>query len=185
MKRSRRPIVNARRRIFFGGEGESEASYGALLGEFDNQRSRKLHIDTVALNGGDPLAIVQAAQRRIRDREQKRGAYALRALMLDADKLGISRQRDDEAQKLIAELGLVVVWQTPCHEALLLRHLPLCATLQPPTTAEAQRQLQSRWAEYQRPMVAMRLAERITYDSVLRAAAVEQGLQSLLSALDI
>ena len=90
MRRSPRPFIPQRRRVFLGCEGESERGYGARLGELLQLTGLAVHLDTVLLRpgGGDPLALVELAVQRIRDLESKRGPYAIRAVLLDANGIG-------------------------------------------------------------------------------------------------
>jgi hypothetical protein len=71
-RRRQRP---QRRRIFLGCEGESEQGYGALLGRLLEaiRHDRYLHIVLLRPGGGDPLALVKLALRRIAEEEAKRG----------------------------------------------------------------------------------------------------------------
>jgi hypothetical protein len=87
--------VPPRLRIFFGCEGESERSYGAFLGQVLQISGGHLHLDAVLLRpAGDPLALVELACRRIVENERKRDRYALRAVLLDADRMGETPVRD-------------------------------------------------------------------------------------------
>ena len=183
MRRPRRTQIPKRRRVFLGCEGQSEVSYAALLSRIDDARSKSLFIDNVDLGGGDPLFIVEAALRQIRDRENKRGAYEIRAVILDGDTLGRSAERDREAHRLLANNQIMPIWQQPCHEALLLRHLPDCATRRPSTTLDAMTQLRARWSQYERPMSAIRLAERLNLEAIDQAASVETELHNFLARL--
>jgi hypothetical protein len=82
MKRRRRRLIPQRRRVFLGCEGESERGYCALLSRLLEARRRDVHLDIVLLQpgGGDPLALVELASRRIAEGERKRDSkYVLRA----------------------------------------------------------------------------------------------------------
>ena len=85
MRRSPRPFIPQRRRVFLGCEGESERGYGAQLGELLQLTGLAVHLRP---GGGDPLALVELAVQRIRDLESKRGPYAIRAVLLDANGIG-------------------------------------------------------------------------------------------------
>jgi hypothetical protein len=69
MMRRRRSLIPQRRRIFLGCEGESERAYGALVGRLLEKRRRDRHLDVVLLRpgGGDPLALLELAIKRIAD----------------------------------------------------------------------------------------------------------------------
>lgn len=190
-----RPPVGRRRaarpqrvRIFVGCEGESEQGYVALLQRLADAAGLALHLDTVVLQpgGGDPLAIVELAVRRMGQRERQHGApYAHRAILLDADKRGQSPQRDDRAAAVAAGEAIMLIWQEPCHEALLLRHLPGCAQLRPPQTPLACQQLVQRWPQYRKPMPAVRLAQRIDATNLAQIRTVEGALTEFLVAIGL
>jgi len=65
--RRRRLFIPQRRRIFLGCEGESERGYGALIGRLLESQRRDVHLQVVLLKpgGGDPLALIEQARKRI------------------------------------------------------------------------------------------------------------------------
>jgi len=171
-----------RRRVFLGCEGESERSYGSLLRRLLEAQRQDVHLDAVLLGsgGGDPLALVERAQRLIKDARRKRETYEIHAILLDADKLGEVPNRDAPLYKIAESLNLRLIWQTPCHEALLLRHLAGCRSLQPATTKLAEMELKRHWPGYYKGMSAIRLAERIGTGEVQQARQVEEALAGFL-----
>jgi hypothetical protein len=181
---ARRRSIPPRRRFFLGCEGYSEQSYGALLQELADQ-SFYLHIylDVQPLYGGDPLAVVEGACLRARQRARDRGLYAGRAVLLDADRLGQNPERDNRIERLATEHRLLLVWQRPCHEAFLLRHLVGCQTRRPGDPEASRAALLQQWPSYRKPMSARRLAERITLAEIRAATRVEPELRDLLSLL--
>ena len=87
MMRRRRLVIPQRRRVYLGGEGESERGYGALVGRLLESRRRDvhLHVDLLRPGGGDPLALVELARKRIADGERKsESPYVHRAVLMDA-----------------------------------------------------------------------------------------------------
>jgi len=179
----RRPTIPQRRRIFLGCEGESERSYMELLRRIVEQRHRKVHLDAVLLGGGDPLKMVETAAVQHR-RRVGRGQYVYRAILLDADKLGQARERDERADRLAAKEGFELIWQEPCHEAFLMLHLADGTVSRPQTTMDANRALRRLWPTYEKPLPATRLAERIDRPAVIRARAIHAGLRILLEKID-
>ena len=179
---SRRPTIPQRRRVFLGCEGESERSYGALLNRLQESNPRPVHIDPVLLGGGEPLFLLKTAETRMIQRIKQRGDYAVKAVLLDADRLGESEDRDREARSIASRLGLLLIWQTPIHEALLLRHLEGCASLRP-KKPDAMGELKRRWPEYSKGMTAMQLARRIDRPGINRAAAAEEPLRRFLGLI--
>jgi hypothetical protein len=131
--------IPPRRRFFLGCQGESEQSYGALLQIIaDEPLQLCVHLDLQLLGGGDPLAIVEAAVEKARERARNRGRFVHRAVLLDSDRHGYAPERDNRIAPLAQANGLLLIWQRPCHEALLLRHLPGCQTLRPSSSAAAE-----------------------------------------------
>ena len=184
MKRRLRLVIPQRRRIFLGCEGESERGYGAHIGRLLENRRRDMHLHVVLLKpgGGDPLALVELAQRRIAEGERKtESPYVHRAMLIDADRLGQAPLRDAQIAPIAQASRIRIIWQRPCHEALLLRHLEGCQQLQPPTSPQALAELRQRWPEYVKGMPALRLADRIDHDAILRALQVEAELGGFLS----
>ena len=180
--RRRRATIPARTRIFLGCEGESEQGYGALLTRLAEEAGLHLAIHSVLLRpgGGDPLDLVTLAVELSRRAESTRGAFATKAVLLDRDKLGITPERDQRLFPLAAANGLRLIWQNPTHEALLLRHLAGCHQLRPQTAALALAELARRWADYRKPMSAVRLSTRLGIAEIRRVCAVEESLQEFL-----
>lgn len=179
----RRPTIPQRCRFFLGCEGQSEHSYGTLLQHLSESVSLHVHIERHDLRGGDPLAIVQSAVVRLRQQLRTRGPLLIRAVLLDNDKLGQNPTRDAQIPSLVQANGLHLIWQHPCHEGLLLRHLPGCETLRPGNCEAANLLLQNQWSQYQKPLPANRLLDRIGVPELARAKSVEAHLATLLSAL--
>jgi hypothetical protein len=178
----RRATIPPRQRIFLGCEGESEQGYGALLSRLAEDIDLHLALQVTLLRpgGGDPLDLVALAAELSGRAERQRGGFRLKAVLLDGDKLGESPDRDQRMYQLAGANDLHLIWQEPCHEAMLLRHLPACRDLRPPTSAAALQELTRRWAEYRKPMPAMRLAVRIGRPEILQASAVEADLREFL-----
>lgn len=184
----RRPFIPQRTPIFIGCEGESERGYVALLGRIAEQAGLAVHLDAVLLQpgGGDPRAIIDRGIQRLGERRRKRGSgYDAQFILLDDDRVGQAPRRDARLLAVAAAAGMRLVWQSTCHEALLLRHLENCATLRPQTTELAAAQLRQRWPDYRKPASAADLARRIDREALVRAAGVEPDLRVLLEAIGI
>lgn len=186
MMRRRRVLIPQRRRIFLGCEGESERAYGALVGRLLESRRRDRHLHVVLLQpgGGDPLALLELARKRIAEGERRsESSYFYRAVLMDVDRLGQSPARDSQIPALSQAARIRIIWQRPCHEALLLRQLDGCQQLQPPTSALALAELRQRWPEYTKGMPALRLADWIDAAAVQRALRVEAELAAFLAEI--
>ena len=179
--RSARPI---RTRIFLGCQGESERSYAKLLHQLV-ENTHKLHIDAILLNpgAGDPLATVERAISLCRDRENKYGKYKTKAVLLDADQMGLCPERDNQVKPLAARNNMSLIWQKPCHEGFLLRHFPECYSHQPPTANDAMERLRKCWPNYQKGMPASSLAGQINLSTIQAVCSVETDLATFLAAL--
>lgn len=182
----RRPAtIRQRTRIFLGCEGESEQSYGKLLQRMALERDISIAITAELLRpgGGDPLALVELACSRIKRNEQSYGGFRHKAVLLDADKLTISPDRDQKMHALAKKEKLVLIFQQPAHEAFLLRHLEGCEQRRPQSTPDALVALLREWPEYKKPMSAIRLAQRIQAEHILRASTVEEDLCLFLKTI--
>jgi hypothetical protein len=183
---SRGVKIPQRRRIFLGCEGESERSYGTFLNMIALE-VRDLHIamdvDLLRPGGGDPLALIELAYQRIRRKEMSRGSFRQKAVLLDSDKLGLSPARDRLMYDLASRERISLIFQTPSHEALLLRHLDSCQQRRPQSSADALMALKREWSTYEKPMTAIRLAERLTYGHLVQVSQVEPELCAFLTAL--
>lgn len=174
-----------RRRFFIGCEGESERGFVAFLQRIADEEGLLVHLDGVLLQpgGGDPCGIIQMAIELSDRRASRHGAYQARFVLLDSDKLGQTPQRDNQAMQAAIDSSLSLIWQDPCHEAMLLRHLDGCENLRPPTTPVALQQLCQRWPEYRKPMTSVRLAARISLTGVRQFAEAEAGYCALVNAI--
>jgi hypothetical protein len=179
--------IPQRMRIYLGCEGQSEQSYAARMGQIADSQGLHLYIDNDVLQpgGGDPLALVQLAIRRIEERERKRGAFSFRAVLLDRDKWGQVPDRDGQIAPMAAEHGLSVIWQIPCHEGFLLRHFGSHETARPVTSDLALQALKRLWPEYYKGMPASQLASRIDLGAIRRASEVESQFASFLEQIGL
>lgn len=184
---SRRPAhIPKRKRIFLGCEGESERAYGQFIHRLSDREELSNHIDTVILHGGSPRTIVDGAIIKSKEREQ-RGSYNFKALLLDSDKLSESPKGAEnemrELESLASTQKIHLIWQSPCHEGFLLRHLPGCQTLNPPNSVAAGSELLKYWPEYRKPMPVNVLLDKISLEDLLRYAEKENSLNTLLKKI--
>lgn len=180
--------IPQRVRVYLGCEGQSERSYARLLGIVAESLGCHLYIDNDLLQpgGGDPLALVQLAVRRIQRKENQRGGTIRhRALLLDRDKFGQDPRRDAQVEMLARRDGLTLIWQAPCHEAFLLRHFDGFETIRPATTDLAFEALRRVWPEYEKGMPAAQLGRRITLEGIRRACEVEAGFANFIRQIGL
>jgi hypothetical protein len=179
-----RTRIPQRQRIYLGCEGESEQSYGRLLNRITDDAGLHLHIDCDVLQpgGGDPLALLETAIRKIRQKVLNRGPFVNCAVILDADKLRVSPDRDAQIRRLVQAHGIHLIWQRPCHEGFLLKHL---VQQDPPSTGLAVAALARLWPEFRKGMSATELAMRIDQESVRRAANAEPDFRAFLALIGL
>lgn len=177
-----RPNLQRRKLVLLGCEGKSERAYAALLNRFVHEAGLPVQIRSLNLeHAGDPLSRVQLLLKKTKtDRKQ----YSWMGLLLDSDQIhgGRSDSRAREARRLAKEHDINLIWQNPCHEGLLLRHMPGQDKIQPVNCIDAQRKLVAIWDKYQKPMNANQLARRIGLEDVQRATRAEPDLRELLKA---
>jgi hypothetical protein len=178
----RRPIIKPKTPIFLGCEGESEQAYGQLLNDLLQTEGCPVHLEVVNLSpgAGDPIARLRRATQEIARRRQRRSEFARRAVLLDLDQVQNDSKRRQQADQLANQLDIRIIWQEPCHEALLLRHLDGFAQHRPPSTHASTIALKAAWPQYAKPMTKIRLSRRIGREDVQRAATVEPALAAFL-----
>jgi hypothetical protein len=182
---NRRNLKPQRRRVFVGCEGESEQSYVALVQRLLGPGAA-IHLVAPVLNGGDPLAIVESALKAIRAENAKgREPFVRRFVFLDSDLRGNKPERDGRCRALAAAQKIELVWQEPCHEAMLLRHLEGNETRRPATTAASIESLKRAWPGYRKGMVAQELGQRIDLEALRRVIRVEDQIAMFLQEVGI
>lgn len=187
MRSRRPPYIQVRRPVYIGCEGASEVGYAGLLQDLirDAKLPVHLHIDELGPGAGDPLSRIEMAVQRLALLQKKRIAPPERFALLDSDQAERDPQRAERAGRLAANHGIKIIWQQPCFEAVLLRHLEGKAGNRPPNSSGAIRALEKEWPEYRKPMTRANLARRIDQGAVLQAAGVEAELQTLLRCIGL
>jgi hypothetical protein len=178
----RRSTIIQRKPVFVGCEGESEQAYGQVLNDLLREPDRHFHLEVVNLSpgAGDPISRLRKAEQEIARRRLRRSEFRLRVALLDSDQVDRAPELRQQADRHARNLGIRIIWQEPCHEAFLLRHLDGFAQQRPPTCVAANAKLKDAWPDYRKPMTKIQLARRIDIDAVRRAAAVEPALYAFL-----
>jgi hypothetical protein len=157
-----------------------------MIGDIVNVNKLPIHLKPVDLSpAGDPLARVEKAIRLINDHRRKRVDFAARFILLDSDQAALEPERAATAKQLANKNEIVLVWQNPCHEALLLRHWPDQHTKRPATSEDSERFLKKMWPEYNKPMERRDIAAKIDIAALKRAATVEPELRQFLIRLGL
>lgn len=182
--RRRRPYIPQRRRIFLGCEGLSEHGYATLLARLAREHNGihvHIHVEQLQPGAGNPVALIARAEQMIAHNERVREPFEIKAILLDRAEAHINAAAEARA----VQIGIQhIIWQTPDHEAVLLRHLPGCQNLQPPagTSMAALRRL---WADYEKGRTAQQLGERIAMEQIRQACMVEERLRAFLTAVGL
>lgn len=183
----RPPNIPLRRPVYIGCEGASEVSYAGFLQDLIRNADLPVHLVVQELGpgAGDPLARIDMAVSRLSRLRRTRNAPRERFAFLDSDQAERDPERAERAQNLAARHDIIILWQRPCFEAVLLRHLQGRAARRPPDTRLAQTALLREWPDYAKPMTRVALAKRLDHAAVLRAAGVEPDLEVLLRCLGL
>lgn len=183
---TRRPRQFPKRKpVFLGCEGDSEIAYGQILGDQLRSIELPVHFEVVSLTpgAGDPLARVLRALKRIKRYERQRSRFWLKAILMDSDQEADAPSRFELAKQIAEDNDIRIIWQEPCHEGFLLRHLPECSTRRPSTSVAANQALLREWPDYLKPMTRTKLAGRIDSAAISQAASVEPVLAAFLRQL--
>lgn len=186
MSTQRRQIPR-RAPVFLGCEGESERGYGQLLSNIVRQNDLPFHLETVCLNpgSGSAMACIDRANREIRRWERNRTKFRLKVVMLDTDTVDRKPAERAKVDRAAEDANILIIWQSTCHEAFLLRHFQGHAQDAPPTTNLAQSALAKVWSAYKKPMSSMSLEQEIDIESVRRCASVHPDLQKFLQHIKL
>lgn len=173
-----------RKRILVGCEGESEKSYITALSRLLDEKHKKIHLDPVCLDGGDFLYLVERCEEHLVKVARNRDSYQLKMLLLDTDRLGQNVKRDDAAKKKAASLSLSLIWQNPCHEALLLNHFSGFEKYAPKGVQDARTKLRSQWTSYTKGLPARTLLQKLTRENILAAGERNVEFFNFLTEID-
>jgi hypothetical protein len=180
-----RRIISSRRPVFLGCEGESEQAYCIVLGDIIKQTVNNVHLEATLLGegAGSPLAKIKKAIKKIEQYERTRSKFWKKAVLIDSDLIDENVEQKTQTENLASSHGIRIIWQQPCHEAFLLRHLPNCSQLRPPTTVLANRELVTKWQNYQKPMSRIEIAKSINRVGLTQAISVEAEFKEFLDEL--
>lgn len=174
---------NKRKRVFVACEGESERGYAGFLWDLSEEIGLSLHFDLQTCPGGDHLAIVQRAMDTMKRRAQQHGRFWKTAIFLDSDRRGEHAERTSQADRMIAQSGMLPIWSNPCLEALILRPFPGCEHLSPPTSNLAHQELLRHWPDYGKPVSRATLRAKFEIVHVQRASGTNPHLLRFLKAI--
>jgi len=170
--------IPPRQRVFIGCEGASEVGYINFLNNFVPH----CYFDPFDLGeAGDEIECIKKSIKYINNNRRKREPYDRRFLFLDMDTIS-SNEELQRAENLAKNEDIDIIWQDPCHEALLLRHFVGEQQSKPPNCAIAERNLKPHWPDYKKGQPSKKIRNILTKDHVLRAAIAEPHLNRFLIA---
>lgn len=187
MSRRRLPHIALRRPIYVGCEGASEVGYAGLLQDLVRDMNLPVHlqIEELGPGTGDPLSRIEMAVLRLGQLQRRRSAPVERFALLDFDQAERDPDRAEKACNLAARNKIAIVWQRPCFEALLLRHLEGQSLKRPPNASLSFKAIAKEWPEYKKGMPRANLTRRIDQTAIARAAAVEPDLKAMLRCIGL
>lgn len=178
--------ITPRKVVFLGGEGESEQGYGGFLNDLIRNANKPFHIDVQNLNpgAGSPLALMRSAAQKIDRHERQRGNYHYKAVLIDEDTVN-SRGARDAVVSLAAENDILIIWQSPCHEAHLLRHFVGKLQNQPANCALALNALRQLWPNYMKGSTSLQLSRYLDLAGAKRLASQHPEFAAFLAAVGL
>ena len=182
-RQSRKP----KRVIWIGCEGESEVSYVGLLKILIAEKNLPFHLFSANLGSGagDALARVDLAIRKLDHFKITREKPHKSFMLLDTDQNHATPDRYEMAKAKAVGKQITILWQDPCFEGLILRHLENCSTRRPPDANTANTDLKRQWPEYTKAMSAQQLRKRLDQSSLWQVAQVEPEFRNFFQALGI
>lgn len=174
-----------RARIFVGCEGESESGYSVCLANLARDKDLPVTVDAHVMKKGDPLSRIRWAEAKIRQQEQNRGDYAYKFALLDADQRDLDPERARQAIALAEKLGIIIIWQEPDHEGLLLQHFDHEEKRRPRTKAESMAAVLKVWSTYDKGSTAQQYGKKLTQEKLERAGKYSAELNDLLVAIGL
>ena len=174
----RRSRIEPRQIIFIGVEGPSERAFVRFLAHCCDIAGLHLHLEAKPATGGDTLAVVEEAKRRL-ERHPARKEIKKRLVLLDRDRLDQDLKAGRDACALASKWKFEIIFQDPNLEGLLLRLHP-GQERRRVAPQDAMKELRKLWPEYRKPPTANRLRQRFDLSTLRRAAEHDSELRKLL-----
>lgn len=178
----RPPLFSPQRKtVFLATEGKSETGYGRWLGNLAREHGIAATIQIEEMKGGDAIGVVNKALKKLAHIERSRGAYDIRAALLDRDPREERASFVARAEALARREGIHLIWQVPSHEAFLLRHFPGQQRQLQHDAKEAKSRLGAVWPRrYEKGMSGREYGQVLTTDHLTRARKAEPQLDAFL-----
>jgi hypothetical protein len=142
-----------------------------------------IHLDCHPLGGGGYSTMLNTAV-VYRKRGLTKGSYKASFLLVDGDRAVTGDLSIDQLRIRAEEQGMQLCCQIPNIEGLLCRMLPGRERTTLDATA-ARRQVQTLWPEYRKPADTRTLARKFSLEDLLRVAAVDDDLATLLRIIGL
>ncbi len=106
-------------------------------------------------------------------------------VLIDEDRVGGKLEWKNRIVELATRHGVEIIWQSPCHEALLLRHLEGFAQHKPANSPLAIAELKKHWNGYEKGRTRAEISKMLDFNSINRAAMVETELRVFLTQIGL
>jgi hypothetical protein len=176
-------MIDKRTRFFLAVEGESERSFARWLQELSNN-ALHIHLDNYVLYGGGYETMLGEAVRLHKKGVATKGPYKDRFLLVDSDRADQGDWSIDKLRQEAAKFDITVCFQKPKHEAVLYR-MTQGRENSIVSAAAAEDLLKSVWPTYAKPVDARLLGQRYTLNDLLRMAAFDADIRSLLQRIGL
>lgn len=181
----RGPSIPQRKRIYIGCEGRAEVEYARWLQDLVNESHKQFHLSTKDLHGGgNPIHMLEIALKD-RARQQALSRFHASALLLDADTCSGASEIVADANRRAKKHGFIIVWQCPCGEGFLLRHVRGLRAAAEQSAREARDDFR-RTFNREPPLELHEIRGhfgRVGNDMLLEVAGSTEGFQELLHQL--
>lgn len=175
--------IRKRTRYFIAAEGESEQSFVKWLQELSEKENLHIHMDCQPLGGGGYRGMLNTAV-RYRERGLNKGEYKDSYLLVDSDRSETGDWDISQLRNEAEKQNIKVCCQNPNIEGVFCRMF--LGRENTPVRAEvAQRQLQTLWPEYNKPVDARTLSRKFSLEDLLRVANFDADLDELLRAVGL
>lgn len=150
--------------VFFGCEGLQESTFVSWIALRARNRGIPLAIRNEPLGkAGSPRVKVELAASRMAKREEAGVPFVHRFALIDLDVIKYDLAEIAAVEAIAARAGLVIIWQDPCHQAVLLRAMGFNGRIQ--DTNHANQLMDIHWPGYEKGLAARHLDARLGPDN--------------------
>ena len=176
--------IKQRKRFFLAVEGESEQSFIKWIGRLADEQGLHLHLETRVIGGGGFSNLVSEAH-RMRTVAARHGTpFRESFLVIDSDRAATGDWSTDKVRAHAKELGLIVCFQRPNHEGVILRMFR-GNEMSNFSRSSVDHQIQAVWPNYQKGQNAEKIAQRYLVDDLIRMAKYDEDWKCLLKAIGL